>query len=213
MNPAVQNGLLAAGYGVVFFAVLNSRSRSKFRLLMVGSAFAALYNLGYEWSVQWRLATSLALLFRLLPPLEACWLVERRKRYNLAFAGMLCAAILGSVRFDGAYLVIRNVATVGMSLLAWTVFALNWRKHANPFYFRHLALQAFWMTLHAGFSLAFRWYRSTWDEYTTARWLYIAFSLVIVVAYQHLFSCPPVQGEGEAAAGPQFSQRPPSGTH
>jgi hypothetical protein len=205
VNPAAQNGLMTAGYAIIFFAALDNKAiRGNLRFLIIGSAFAALYNLGYDWSIQHRLIASLALLFRVLPPLEAIWRVEHRKYYNVAFGCLIASAVVAAFRIEPSYMSIRNVASVSIALVSWGVWVLNLRRPVEILFSRNLLLQAAGMTLHAVFSVGARWYldprvatQVQWDRRNVARWTYVLLSLVIVIAYQHLFSYPQAQEEAQ----------------
>ena len=195
---------MAAGYAVLFLTLLR---RKDFPAFLIASGFAVLYNIPYDTVVRWRWAVALALLLRLLPPIEACWKAGR-KDTRVALSVLLAAVTWGCLNpyaLAWGYLTVRTMVTTSIALvcgMTWTVEAAEGRAGLNR---SHLALQTVWTTLHAVFSMSAGWYNRTWERRGAARWLYVLASLGIILIYQRLLRNPPAHraADPEDAVAPQ----------
>jgi hypothetical protein len=178
--------MMAAGYALVFIAILHSPMRRFLRVFLVATAFAVLYNVTYEVSLRVPVVVSLALLVRLLPPLEACWNLVAGWRWRVALAGLtasLTVAVTYPTALAWGYLYSRTGATVGVTLVCLLV-ALSVR--GSGLLVQHLRLQTLWMGLHSAFSASSGWYNATWPRREFARWAYIASALLLVLVYRRV---------------------------
>lgn len=188
-ETAVQNGLMAAGYGLLFLTLLRSRWRSKLRILTWASLFTCVFNILYDSAIHFRWALSIALFVRLLPAIEACWLVVARRRDGrlamITFIGSMiwCCTNASAISAYG-YLTVRTIANILMAT-ACTVLSIG-NKHdrlEEGFLSGNLWLQTIWMSIHAIFSLAAPYYNQTWARRGVARWLYIGAALGVIWGY------------------------------
>jgi hypothetical protein len=201
----MQNGLMAAGYCLLFFSILHHPLRRLMRVFLFATAFAALYNVTYEVSIRIPAIASLALIVRLLPPIEACWRVTGRRRdLHVALAGAAASIVLGAEReawFSWGYLQVRDLLTAATAVIC-ILFALTERfsTFGQPRVWRtHLSLQTVWAASHTLFSVTSGWYTATWPRRTAARWAYVVSAMGLVLIYRRFLTNPPAQSEeGEA---------------
>lgn len=188
-ETAVQNGLMAAGYGLLFFTLITSRWRSKLRILTWASLFACVFNILYDSAIHLKWAVSLALFVRLLPAFEACWLVVAKRRDGrLALVSFACSMIWccsnqNSISAFG-YLTVRNIASILMASACVILSIGNRFDHLEEGLLKqNLWLQTVWKVVDAAFSLTAWWYNETWARRGVARWMFVFTAMGIILAY------------------------------
>jgi hypothetical protein len=193
--------MMAAGYALIFIAILHCPMRRYLRVFLVATAFAALYNVTYEVSLRVPVVVSVALLVRLLPPLEACWNLVSGWRWRICLAGLtasLTVAVTYPTALAWGYLYTRMGATIGITMVCLLV---TFGVRGHGVLVQHLRLQTTWMGLHSVFSSTSEWYNSTWPRREFARWAYVVSAMVLVLIYRQVLTSPPAQS-GDSEAGP-----------
>jgi hypothetical protein len=175
--------------------------RRYLRVFLIASAFAAIYNVTYEVSIRVPVVVSVALLIRILPPLEACWNLVAGWRWRVALAS-LAASLTVAVTYPTAlvwgYLYTRTGATVGVTLVCLLV---TFGARGPSILVQHLRLQTAWMAVHSSFSATSGWYNATWTRREFARWAYIVSAMVIVLIYRQVLTNRPARS-GEEQSHP-----------
>jgi len=191
------DAIMTAGYALVFLVILHHPLRQKLHLMLFSCAFAAIYNVAYRTAVWYIPLDGIALFVRLLAPLEAVWnVIEVRKDCRFGFAGLCAALSLGIYNpnvLAWGYLPIRNLSTLSVAGVCLMVSLGN---HFEPFTKNrllsvHIELQTAWMILHALTSASY-YFLTTAQRWDTARWFYVAGSVVIFGLYHHFFFKSPV---------------------
>ena len=207
VTNSIQNGLMAAGYAAIFFASFKSKILKRFPFLVWASAVACIFNLFYDTAIYSPFALSVALLARLLTPLEACLLVSYSNvRLRLTLFGLIGVIIYSCANSQAVttlgYLPIRNLATYSVTVVCIGTWFVNryWPLCWTPIYSKHLALQTLWMILHSLFSLTARLYLTSWERRGVARWIYVLSALLIVYRYTRFMNPQAPAEEGSAAA-------------
>ena len=183
------NGLMAAGYAFLFFLLYRHPLRKDLPFFLIACAFATFYNVAYDTGVYLRWLASLALLVRLLPPLEACWcVIENRRTFRVSFVLMtaaLCVGIINPVVLGTGYLSVRTLATVSVTLACCAVAVMNWYAPMakSRVLSVHLVLQALWMILHSAITLSFP-LLTTQLRWDICRWAYVIGATGLVIAYR-----------------------------
>lgn len=202
---------MACGYAVLFFSVFQSRFRWTLFLLMACSAVSAMVNLLYDIATSYQPVMVAALVVRLLPPLESCWLVagnEKHVRHALAVFSFVVIQTCTTPQAISAYpyLTLRTVATIGVACVCLLTSAANFKivMSSDHMLVRNLHLQSLWICLHSLISLFGGWITQTWPRYIAVRVAYVFAAFAIVYLYVRMLRSPVAQ---LAAAYPSSPRR------
>ena len=221
VDTALQNGLMALGWGSIFAALVSSkRLRRLLPALMIGSAVAILVNLLYDSLIYFPWAMSVALFFRLAPGFESCWLIcYRRDEWRWALVGMAGVLVYSCTNPQAVSvygrITVSALATIGMTAVCLATCAVQ-RSHIvenGSIEVRNLHLQTAWMVIQSAMYMGAKWITQTWERRYVVRWAYVAAALVIAFLYHRLFTrragqegaCPECPPEPE---GPGSSSKP-----
>jgi hypothetical protein len=210
VQTGIQNATLAMVYASLFSLALNHKQRRSFLLLLVASAYFSSYNLLYDLAVQYRALTILALFVRILPPLEACWLIVG-KRTEFRAALLLMLAVIARASLSPEFLAwgllpLHHLVTVAVTTTCVFCWAFHWlHSFGTPrLFFGNLTLQTAWMLLNTASSLGYSWYSQTGPRYLAAAWIVVAVSILLLLGYRLLLSpssCGARASGSESASG------------
>ncbi len=183
METLVQNGLLAAGYSILAVWLLRDRLSGTLPFFFVGCCFAAAYNTFYDVAIEYRLVVSIALLVRILPPIESCWKVlHGRRDCQVALGGffvVLFIRIASPEMITAGYLNTRLMVTASVMIIC-----LMFSGFASERFSGHHQIQTIWMVFHLMMSISAPIYNSTWPRRMAARWIYVAATLCLMASYR-----------------------------